>query len=83
MKSDVPRVLGGHSFMLYPFTVMDPAAANPNMVSLTVSKSSIVEAHPKQAWPSAETYYFIFSEGQKLPLDAHAWEYHQNVPGKS
>lgn len=80
-KQEIPRMLQGHPFTLYPALVAGPEYRIADIVPLTVSMQSIQAAHGQwgQAYP--ECYNLIrFNEGARVHLDEHAWE---PYPGSS
>jgi len=74
-KQDVPRVLQGKSFTLYPALVADPKYRIGDIVPLTVSMQSIQAAHGQWGQASPDCYDLMrFAEGEHVHLDEHAWE---------
>ena len=82
-KQDVPNVLEGHSFTLYPALVALPQYQIRDIVPLTVSIPSIraVPGQWRQAYPEGYSM-IVFPEGRRLTLDKHAWEQYTADPGR-
>lgn len=83
-KSDVLRMLNGHSFTFFPALVARPPYQISDIVPLTLSQRSIDDAHGLRGQSYPALYdIFTFPEGSRVPLDPHAWEQYQTPPGGS
>ncbi len=82
-KSDLPRLLGGHTFTFYPALVASSRYKVDDIVPLTLSMQSIRDAHGQFAQAYPDLYdTFNFAEGARVYLDEHAWEQYAPEQGK-
>lgn len=80
-KQEIPCMLQGHPFTLYPALVAGPEYRIADIVPLTVSMQSIQAAHGQWGKAYPQFYNLIrFNEGARVHLDEHAWE---PYPGSS